>query len=170
MAFGDVVVPQLKGIAKAIYSGGRFVAVADGAAVFALDNAPTRERAEKHRPAVEQLLAAHFGTAVPLRLVIESEVAAGAGSPAAAPPAGSASSAGLAPDAASAPPAGSVPVSESAPPAGAGAGPSATGGDEEAELMAQVDELEDADVTTTGVDKLTQAFPGAELIENEERR
>ncbi len=34
--------------------------------------------------------------------------------------------------------------------------------------MAHVSELEDADVQTSSVDRLTAAFPGAELIEPEE--
>lgn len=118
MAFGDSVVPKLKGIAKAIYSQGRFVSVAGDHAVFAVENAPTRDRAERYRAEVESLLSQEFAVAVPLRLVIEGDE-----SPAS---------------------------------------------DDEAEIMAQVSELEDADVQISTVDRLTAAFPGAELIESEE--
>jgi hypothetical protein len=58
-----------------MFGGGRFVAVADGAAVFALPNAIHRSRCEEHRGRVEEALAAHFGRPVPLTLVIESDVA-----------------------------------------------------------------------------------------------
>jgi DNA polymerase-3 subunit gamma/tau len=147
MAFGDSVVPRLKGVAKAIYSGGRFLAVADGTAVFALDNAPTVERAEKYRSTVEDLLAEKVGAPVPIRLVTEADADAYAGgtTPASSPAEDARRTRGSE-------------VAESP----------ADGADEEDELVARVDELEDADVATRGVDKLTEAFPGAELIETEE--
>ena len=47
--------------AKALFSAGRFVAVEDGAAAFALPNAAHRDRCEDVRPVVEEALAAHFG-------------------------------------------------------------------------------------------------------------
>jgi DNA polymerase-3 subunit gamma/tau len=146
MAFGDSVVPRLKGVAKAIYSGGRFLAVADGTAVFALDNAPTVQRAERYRSAVEELLAEKVGAPVPIRLVTEADADAYAGGTTpASSPAGDARRAG-----------------------GSDVAESPADGAEEEELVARVDELEDADVATRGVDKLTEAFPGAELIETEE--
>ena len=42
-------------------------------AVFALDNTPTLERAEKHRAVVEAALAAHFGRPVPLILIEQAD-------------------------------------------------------------------------------------------------
>ena len=182
MAFGDVVVPRLKGIAKAIYTGGRFVAVTDGAAVFALENAPTRDRAEKHRLAVEGLLADHFGRPVPIRLIIESEAGAVAKGSGGALVAGSAGASGRSPagtsgdrgrEAASRSggpfdPAVTAETSDGGAAAAAGAdADDADDAGEEASLMTEVDELEDADVSTSGVDKLAAAFPGAELIEAE---
>jgi hypothetical protein len=182
MAFGDVVVPQLKGMAKAIYTGGRFVAVLDDTAVFSLDNAPTRERAEKYRPQVEQMLGEHFATPVPLRLVIESEAGAyetASPEPQRAPQAASDRPVGpegndIQPEQAHNP----EPQAGQAQRTDAGAAesapadtPAATVLDpvaEEAELMAHVDQLEDADVSTSGIDKLTEAFPGAQLIDTEE--
>jgi DNA polymerase-3 subunit gamma/tau len=84
-AMSSSVLGSLKGMAKAIYQGGRVVAVADGSVVFALGNAPTRDRAEKMRAEVEAALATHFGRPVPLRLIEESQAAAfGGGAPAAA--------------------------------------------------------------------------------------
>jgi hypothetical protein len=214
MAFGDVVVGRLKGIAKALYAGGRFVAVEDGVAVFALDNAPTRDRAEQYRAEVEALLAEHFARAVPMRLVSEQEVGRAAPDPgtprAAAAPGGSAArSAGgerpraraAAPESSSAerpdpgarrpppPPPRARRESPSAPPAGreGSGGPSVgrsdarrTGTPDPAEvavavaepelddeIVVDLSELEDAaDVATSGLDKLTAAFPGSELIED----
>jgi DNA polymerase-3 subunit gamma/tau len=85
-ALSSSVLGSLKGMSKAIYQGGRVVAIADGAVVFALGNAPTRERADKVRPEVEAALAAHFGQPMPLRLIEESQAASFTGGPAPAPP------------------------------------------------------------------------------------
>ncbi|MEZ5237847.1 MAG: DNA polymerase III subunit gamma/tau [Microthrixaceae bacterium] len=139
LAFGDAVVPQLKGIAKAIYTQGRFVAVTGGRAVFALENEPAAHPARKYASEVESLLAARFGVPVPLELVTEAEVAGSGTEPAAAP----------APTEADPEP-GTPVASES-----------------EAELMDQVEDLEEADVTHPAMDRLTEAFPGAELVESE---
>lgn len=200
MAFGDAVVPQLKGVAKAIYSAGRFVAVADGVAVFSLDNAPTRDRAEKYRAQVEQMLADRFGSPVPLRLVTEADADAYAGGagPAASSHADPAAGAGShqgdpAPSVAEADSArrtgrGAEPPPEAAKPAAPEPGqaapaepeasrsaeaspaeaPVAAEAEDEVELIAQVDQLEDADVATNSVDKVTAAFPGAQLIDTED--
>jgi DNA polymerase-3 subunit gamma/tau len=79
-AMSSSVLGTLKGMSKAIFQGGRVVAVADGSVVFALGNGPTRDRAEKMRPEVETALATHFGRPVPLRLIEESQAAAFGGS------------------------------------------------------------------------------------------
>ena len=76
-ALVDLVAGRLRGIAKAIYAGGRVVRVDGDAVVFALNSAPTRDRAEQSRAEVEALLAEHFGRPVPLRLV-DDEAGAGA--------------------------------------------------------------------------------------------
>ena len=83
IAWGDVVLKGLTGRAKARFSGGRFVAVEDGAAVFALPNETHRARCEEIRADVESVLATHFGVPVPLRLVVD-ERGPGSPSPAAA--------------------------------------------------------------------------------------
>jgi DNA polymerase-3 subunit gamma/tau len=72
-AWGDDVLPKLPAKARSRYAGGRFSAVENGAAVYALPNEMHRQRCEEVRPDVEAVLAAHFGTAVPLRLVVDTE-------------------------------------------------------------------------------------------------
>ena len=57
--------------AKACYSAGRFVAVEDGVALFALPNAAHRDFCAEAKPEVEAALRAHFHVAVPLRLVVD---------------------------------------------------------------------------------------------------
>ncbi len=219
MAFGDEIVGKLKGIAKALYAAGRFVAVEDGAAVLALDNAPTRDRADQYRGEVEALLAAHFGTPVPLRLVTEQEAGrlsggagaggaggGGAGAPTPAPATGaqrrggarSADAAGPAPRQEPAPEAararsqrrpppppprdrGPAAPADAAPRGGASTEPAPRTGPDprpepapapvavaepDDEEVIDLSELEDASaVATSGLDKLTAAFPGSELIE-----
>jgi DNA polymerase-3 subunit gamma/tau len=76
LAWGDHVLPTLKGRAKALYAIGRFVTVADGRADFALPNAAHRDQCKPVQQDVEAALAAHFGRTVPLRLVVDGEVAA----------------------------------------------------------------------------------------------
>lgn len=65
----DKVVPSMKGVAKAIYSQGRFIAVDGDVGIYLVENAPTKDRAEKAREQVEQLLSGHVGTAVTIRVV-----------------------------------------------------------------------------------------------------
>lgn len=135
VAWGDSILDKLKGRSKAIYGLGRFVTVTEQAAIFALENAPTCERAERIRPEVEGVLAEHFGVPVPLKLIPESEAAAYIASPPAPDSAGAAAS---------------VPA------------------DDDDHDVGDISELADADDVKTGVDKLTEAFPGAKLIDVEE--
>jgi DNA polymerase-3 subunit gamma/tau len=144
-AMAEGVLGQLRGVAKAIYSTGRFVGVEAGAAVFALANAPTRDRAERVRADVEAALAARFGRPIRLRLVDEQSVTTtappdrwGAARPADGPARHSAGE------------------------------PPPTDVDDDGEEIVDVSELVEAtDVVTTGVDRLTEAFPGATLVEEE---
>lgn len=135
VAFGDVVLPGLKGVAKAIYGAGRFVDVTDRGAVFELSNAPTRERAERFRPDVEAALSAHFGSPVHLVLSVADD------------------------------PGGSDPVSRPAAETSSDAPAVSRSSDEDESSIIDVHELEDADVAATGVDRLTRRFPGAVLVE-----
>ncbi len=71
LAWADHVLPMLKGMAKARFAAGRFIDGDGTAAVLALPNGPHRDACEPLRPQVEGALAAHFGRAVPVRLVVD---------------------------------------------------------------------------------------------------
>jgi DNA polymerase III subunit gamma/tau len=71
-AWGDHILRSLPPLAKALYSAGRFLSVDDGTAVFAVTNAPHRDRCADMQRAVEDALASYFGTPVPIRLVLDS--------------------------------------------------------------------------------------------------
>ena len=121
LAWADNVLPQLKGMAKALYAAGRFVSSEDDAAVLALPTAPHKQKCEERRKEVEAALAAHFGRPIPLRLVVDS--------------------------------------GEAAPSTAARSVP---------DEVIDVSELIDAPAApTTSIDRLTQAFPGAELLNDE---
>lgn len=72
-AWGDHILGRLPARLRARFSAGRFVSTAEGAAVFALPNAPHRDQCEPLRAEVEAVLAAHFGRRVPLQLSAEPE-------------------------------------------------------------------------------------------------
>ena len=151
-AFSEVVLGQLKGVAKAIYTNGHFVAVTDRGAVLALENGPTRDRAEKSRPDAEAALAAHFGRAVPLIVIDKADSASYGGS---APPTPKRSSSG--------------PATVRRP--GSSETPADDQDDAESEdpMTIDINELENAnDVAETGIERLTRAFPGATLVEIDE--
>lgn len=57
--------------AKARFSAGHWIEISEGVAVFGLPNEPHAARCEECRPDVERVLAAHFGAAVPVRLVVD---------------------------------------------------------------------------------------------------
>lgn len=155
---GDAVLGKLKQGTKAIYANGRFAAVIDGVAVFAFENRPTLDHAERRRPEVEEALAEHFGRRVPVRLAVESEVAhlgasavPVADAPAPAKPSGSRRSPSERPDA----------------PAHADARVD-LGGDGDDDEAVDPAELTDADdAPSGGVARLTEAFPGAVIVEED---
>jgi hypothetical protein len=119
-AWGDGLLASLPQKAKARFSGGRFLAVEGGAALFALPNKIHRDRCEEVRAMVEEALAAHFGMPVPLRLVVDEAPAA--------------------------PPAGEAP--------------------EPVEEVVQIDDLREAPAAVTSPEeRLKQAFPGAQEVE-----
>jgi DNA polymerase-3 subunit gamma/tau len=72
-AWGDGLLASLPGRARARFRVGRFVATEDGTAVFALPNETHRSYCEEVCAEVESVLAARFGTAVPLRLVVDED-------------------------------------------------------------------------------------------------
>jgi DNA polymerase-3 subunit gamma/tau len=122
-AWGERVVPLLTSVSRGRFSTGRFVDVADGAAVLALPNEIMRGKCEERRPELERVLAEHFGRPVPVRLVVDPAVAPTAAAP------------------------GGRPLPEP---------------DDHVDLDGLVDAPDDH---RTGIDRLTQAFPGAEVVE-----
>jgi DNA polymerase-3 subunit gamma/tau len=70
-AWGDGILHKLPARAKALFSGGRFVAVDQKGAHFALPNAAHRDRCAEVAPLVEAALSDHFGSPVVLVLEID---------------------------------------------------------------------------------------------------
>jgi hypothetical protein len=83
LAWGDHILRGLPARAKALYSAGRFLAVDDGVASFALPNAAHRDRCQEVKGVVDRALAEYFGVRVPLTLVVDED---GGGPPRAATP------------------------------------------------------------------------------------
>jgi len=75
LAWGDTILGGLSNKAKPRYSAGRWLSV-DDAAVFGFPNPHYVSRAEEVRDEVEAALAAHFGRAVPVRVVIDADAEA----------------------------------------------------------------------------------------------
>jgi DNA polymerase-3 subunit gamma/tau len=119
IAWADHVVPRLRGMARALFLPGRFVAADEHGATFALPGAQQVAKAEQYRGEVEAALAEHFHRPVPLKLVVDGPEAA---SVATRPPL-----------------------------------------DDEVDL-AEVMDAPPVDMPT-GLDRLTEAFPGAQLVE-----
>jgi DNA polymerase-3 subunit gamma/tau len=71
--WGDCLLASLPGRARARFRVGRFVATENDAAVFALPNETHRSYCEEVRVEVESALRSHFGTVVPLRLVVDQD-------------------------------------------------------------------------------------------------
>ena len=71
--WGDGLLASLPNRARARFRVGRFLAVDDGTAVFALPNETHRSYCEEVRPEVETALGSHFGVPVPLRLVVDDD-------------------------------------------------------------------------------------------------
>ncbi len=74
-AWGDGILQSLPARAKARFASGRFVAVDQQGAHFALPNAAHREQCTEQLPLVEAALAEHFGTPITLVLVIDESTA-----------------------------------------------------------------------------------------------
>ena len=74
-AWGDGILQSLPARAKARYASGRFVAVDEQGAHFALPNAAHRDQCAEQQSLVEAALGDHFGTKVTLVLDIDDTVA-----------------------------------------------------------------------------------------------
>jgi DNA polymerase-3 subunit gamma/tau len=96
--WGDSLLASLPNRARARFRVGRFVAVDGGTAVFALPNETHRSYCEEVRLEVESALGQHFGTVVPLRLVVDEEADATASPRGGAPTSRAAADAGSASD------------------------------------------------------------------------
>ena len=69
--WADAVLPKLRPTIKAKFAAGRFLNVEDGVATYALPGQGLLEKAKDVQKDVEAALAVHFGSAVPLRLVVD---------------------------------------------------------------------------------------------------
>lgn len=143
--------PKLNGLTKAMFAAGHVADVDQGTVVVALPNAPHRDRCATKVDLLGDALAGHFGHAVPLRLVVgdgpkqDSLLDT-------APPAGGRGGTGP------------KPPTSPAPATSAPAEPSADGDDEpfdHYDLEAATDQPAD------GVSRLTDAFPGAQLLDGD---
>ena len=154
LAWADHVLPKLKGMAKALFAAGRFIDGGSGAATFALPTGPHRDRCEPLRPQVEAVLAAHFGTPVVLRLVIDGEEPMVGTNPV--------DGAGDDPSSPSSRPS-PAPIASSDP-----VGDEVDDGDPSADI--DLNDLVDApDDGPSAVERVAQAFPGAKLLEDDGR-
>ncbi len=125
------MLPNLRGLTKAMYAVGRFTGIDDATAVLALPNEVHRQKCEQKRPEVEEALSNALGSKIGLRLIVDDE----AGAPAPGSPGGS-----------------NDPTSEP----------------EEDLAGVDVHDLEDApDAPAGGIQALTEAFPGAALIDGD---
>jgi DNA polymerase-3 subunit gamma/tau len=70
-AWGDGILRNLPARAKALYSGGHFVAADQAGARFALPNVAHRDRCVELAPQVEAALTQHFGSPIRLVLVVD---------------------------------------------------------------------------------------------------
>ncbi len=77
-AWGDGILQSLPARAKARYASGRFVAVDEQGAHFALPNAAHRDQCTEQKALVEEALTKHFGTNVTLVLQIDDAAPAAA--------------------------------------------------------------------------------------------
>jgi DNA polymerase-3 subunit gamma/tau len=153
--------PSLRGMPRAIYAPATFVGCADGVLTLSVPNAVHRAKCEEHRAAVEQMLSSHAGTAFTVALVAGGGDGGGGG-------AGDGGSRGITDRGAGAPP--------SAPHDAGEPGDGSEDVHDSVEVSAQelpddddvdLDDLVDAppESVKTPIDRLAEAFPGSELIE-----
>jgi len=144
IAWGDRVLTGLRPKVKMLFAAGRFLENTDGAAAFALPNATHVTRCEPLKADVEAALAAEFGRAVPLVLVVDG----GSDAPEPSPPADD-------------PPAPSGP---------SGGGPAPAPRSELADELADigpVEDLEDAGNASKSLDQVTDIFGKVEVLEED---
>jgi hypothetical protein len=71
LAWGDRILPELRPAVKVYLAAGRFLASADGQAVYAVPDRGLLQRAQPSQSEVEAALAAQFGRPIPLKFVLD---------------------------------------------------------------------------------------------------
>ncbi len=163
--WGDGLLAQLPNRARARFRVGRFLDVDGTTAIFALPNETHRSYCEEVRLEVEAALATRFGTAVPIRLVVDVEDGDG---PAPAPSRSTRPSRGSQQTSADASgPDGPGARGEVAGVPAPGPGPGQPAGDDSPDLLdpaVLAAETELAGAGLTPEERLKQAFPGAQEV------
>jgi len=169
--WGDGLLAALPNRARARFRVGRFLDVDATAAVFALPNETHRSYCEEVRLEVEAALGARFGTAVPIRLVVDDEADGDDGvtrpTRASAGQQPMAARAVTAPAAEGPPATGGADATGAAPVTAGTAGPADHGVDEGPDLLdpaVLAAETEPAGAGLTPQERLKQAFPGAQEV------
>jgi DNA polymerase-3 subunit gamma/tau len=119
----ETILKGLRPRAKGLFTSGRLIGVEEGRVVYGFPTETVRDMAEAVRPELEAALGAHFGGAVPARLVVDGAPQATAGAPEV---------------------------------------------EEEAPDLTQLSDVPAADVVTP-IEHLTNAFPGAEVVDEADR-
>jgi DNA polymerase-3 subunit gamma/tau len=149
--------PSLRGMPRAIYAPATFIRCDDGVLTLSVPNAVHLAKCEEHRAAVEQMLSTHAG--VPFSVALVDGGSGGGGG-------GGGGVSDRSPTAPSAAELHDVPVDpaddDDEPPQGA-VGAAELPDDDDVDL----DDLVDAppESVKTPIDRLAEAFPGSELIE-----
>jgi DNA polymerase III subunit gamma/tau len=160
-AWENTVRPSLKGMPRAIYAPATFVRSADGVLTLSVPNAVHRGKCEQHRSAVEKALSEFAATAITVELV---DGGGGGGGGDRRPDGDDVPAPDRAPatnDRSARAAGASSPVDEAPP--GAFVEPHEFPDDDDVDL----DDLIDAppESVKTPIDRLAEAFPGSELIE-----
>ncbi len=169
-SLAEHVLPSLKGRARALVAQAAVERVEGSTVLLGVANEATMARAEEFIPRVAELLSAAAGRPVEVALVVAGSPVAAVGDVEPTPERAPMEDSGPADDGAG--PVGSATRSPETGRADAPvpSGPAPADGADpgiDDELL-DLDELEDAsDVATTGVARLTQAFPGAVVVDSE---
>jgi DNA polymerase-3 subunit gamma/tau len=147
LAWADQLLPRLSRQAKPVLAAGRWVDT-DAGVVLAVPNEPHRTRCEQHRTELEGALSAHFGRPVTVRFVVEGSLT------------GSVTGVGRE-RGGSGPGDRTTPGSPSAP--GRGEPDPGPDPDESIDPAELIDAGPEHDLAP--LERLAQAFPGAELVD-----
>ncbi len=175
-AWTDAVLPKLSGLTKAMFSAGHVADVDRGTVIVALPNAPHRDRCATKVDQLTEALAGHFGHPIPVRLVVgDGPKQDSLLDPGSASGGGTARGSGSGRSGGGGQVAGRPETSGTSGDSGAG-GPSASargadavgGGPHPDDEPFDHHDLEPAtDVPADHIARLTDAFPGAELLDGD---